>query len=72
MVSKEKLYRDKRIMKMRNIVMLTEDLVLGCPKSKLKFIDLAFLKKTEQELQKYHNLLKVAPKISEKIGEKSE
>jgi hypothetical protein len=72
MVSKEKLYRDKRRMIMRNCIFLLEDLMMLAKKSQIGMIDLVFLKKLEKELQRYHDLFFPSSKIPIKIGETTE
>jgi len=68
MTSKEKQYRDLRLAKLRTIVFLVEDLVLISKKSQLSLINLKFLKDTEKEFQRYHDLLIVGSKLPIKIG----
>ena len=72
MTAKETQYRDKRIALLRSIIFLSEDLLLGLKKSQLRFLDLVFLKKTERQLITYHDLLKLNPKESQKLGVSSE
>jgi len=68
MTSKEKIYRDLRLAKLRSIVFLAEDLILVSKKSQLSLINLKFLKDTEKELQRYHDLLIIGSKDMGKIG----
>lgn len=72
MTSKEKLYTDKRRALLRSCILLLMNLLLESKKSQLKLIDLAFIKKTEQQLRKYDELLFPSSKIPVKIGESEE
>lgn len=72
MTSKEKLYSAKRQALLRSISLVSADLAMLCKKGDLRRIDLPFLKKTEQELRRYHDLLIGGSEIPIKEGKSSE